>query len=138
MLAPSLLGYSRESAIAEKLHAMFKLGALNSRIRDFYDIWLLSRQFRFEGGTLGEAIQGTFATRDTEIEGIPMALTKEFAEDRTKQQLWRSFLRKSRIEGAAELSVVIADVAAFVGPVLEAMSGGHELDINWHPARGWQ
>ena len=44
---PKLLCYSRESAIAEKFQAMIKLGSLNSRMKDFYDIWLLSRQFSF-------------------------------------------------------------------------------------------
>ncbi len=47
--APKLLCYSRESAIAEKFEAMVKLGMLNSRIKDFYDIWMLSRQFDFDG-----------------------------------------------------------------------------------------
>ena len=54
--APSLLCYSRESAIAEKFEAMIKLGHLNSRMKDFYDIWLLSRQFQFELTNLEERI----------------------------------------------------------------------------------
>lgn len=45
--APCLRGYSRESAVAEKFEAMVKLGVLNSRVKDFFDIWLLSRQYRF-------------------------------------------------------------------------------------------
>lgn len=59
--APRLLGYSRESAIAEKFEAMVKLGILNSRMKDFFDIWLLSRQFEFNGLTLSDAIQKTVA-----------------------------------------------------------------------------
>jgi hypothetical protein len=47
--APRLKGYPRETAIAEKFEAMVKLGTLNSRMKDFYDIWLLSRQFDFDG-----------------------------------------------------------------------------------------
>lgn len=58
--APSLLCYSRESAIAEKFEAMIKLGELNSRMKDFYDIWLLSRQFSFESTKLAEAVKLTF------------------------------------------------------------------------------
>lgn len=54
--APRLLCYSRESTIAEKLEAMVKLGVLNSRMKDFYDIWLLSRQFDFDGAELVEAV----------------------------------------------------------------------------------
>ena len=63
--APRLLCYSRESSISEKLEAMIKLGMLNSRMKDFYDIWLLSRLFDFEGPKLVQAIQQTFEQRGT-------------------------------------------------------------------------
>ncbi len=62
--APKLLSYSKETTIAEKL-AMVKLGELNSRMKDFYDIWLLSRQFQFNGLDLQKAISGTFPQRGT-------------------------------------------------------------------------
>ena len=62
-----LLCYSRESAIAEKFEAMVKLGVLNSRMKDFYDIWLLSRQFDFAGAKLAEAIRLTFERRETAV-----------------------------------------------------------------------
>jgi len=65
--APRLLCYSRESAIAEKFEAMLKLRGLNSRMKDFYDIWLLSRQFGFDGKTLSEAIRLTLEQRGTEL-----------------------------------------------------------------------
>jgi len=65
--APRLLCYSRESSIAEKFEAMVKLGMLNSRMKDFYDIWLLSRQFDFDGPRLTEAIRLTFERRGTEL-----------------------------------------------------------------------
>jgi hypothetical protein len=63
--APRLLCYSRESSIAEKLEAMVKLGALNSRMKDFYDLWALSRQFDFDGVTPTEAVRLTFERRGT-------------------------------------------------------------------------
>jgi len=56
-----LLGYSRESAIAEKLQVMIALGELNSRMKDFYDVWLLATRHAFEGYVLSEAIRATFA-----------------------------------------------------------------------------
>ncbi|MDZ7781919.1 MAG: nucleotidyl transferase AbiEii/AbiGii toxin family protein [Halioglobus sp.] len=64
---PELLCYSRESTIAEKFQTMASLGALNSRMKDFYDIWLLSRQFNFEPGALKEAISATFGKRGTQL-----------------------------------------------------------------------
>jgi len=76
--APKLLCYSRESAIAEKFEAMLKLDKLNSRMKDFYDIWLLSRQFDFEGDTLTESIRLTLGHRGTPIPKTITAFTKAF------------------------------------------------------------
>src|SRR4030042_5097637 len=59
---PHLRGYSKESTIAEKFEAMVKLGILKSRMKDFFDIWLMSRQFDFDGIILAEAITKTFST----------------------------------------------------------------------------
>jgi hypothetical protein len=95
--APRLLGYSRESAIAEKFETMVKLGILNSRMRDFFDIWLLSRQFEFNGQTLSDAIRETFTRRGTEVSVLPVALTNAFSDDPGKMMQWRAFVRKSRI-----------------------------------------
>ena len=61
--APRLRGYSRESTIAEKFEAMVKLGILNSRMKDFFDIWLMLHQFDFEGPILAEAISKTFSAQ---------------------------------------------------------------------------
>jgi hypothetical protein len=74
------LGYSRETAVAEKFEAMVKLGELNSRMKDFFDPWLLSRAFDFDGPRLSEAIEKTFNRRDTVLpNGEPVALTGEFS-----------------------------------------------------------
>ena len=58
--APHLLGYTRETVVAEKFEAMVKLGILNSRMKDFFDIWTLSREFSFDGSTLSKAVKTTF------------------------------------------------------------------------------
>jgi hypothetical protein len=68
MPAPRLKGYTRETVVAEKFEAMVKLGTLNSRMKDFYDIWLLSRRFSFDGPMLARAVAATFANRKTIIE----------------------------------------------------------------------
>lgn len=78
---PKLRGYSRETTVAEKFEAMIKLGLLNSRMKDFFDIWLLSRQFDFDGATLAEAIRKTFSNRGTKITAEPTAFSAEFATD---------------------------------------------------------
>ena len=78
--APRLLGYSRESAIAGKFEAMLKLGELNSRMKDFYDIWLLCRQFDFEGERLAEAIRLTLERRGTMLTDVIVPFSEEFAK----------------------------------------------------------
>jgi Nucleotidyl transferase AbiEii toxin, Type IV TA system len=91
---PSLRAYARETVIAEKFQAMVALGRANSRIKDFYDIWILSRSFNFEDDRLARAIAATFARRSSAIpDGLPDALTPEFAADEQKRRQWRAFTR---------------------------------------------
>jgi len=136
--APRLLGYSRESAIAEKFEAMVKLGTLNSRMKDFFDIWLLSRQFGFNGRTLSDAIRETFSHRETEVSVSPVALTKAFADDPAKILQWRAFVRKTRIPAIPEsLGDVVAQITLFLGPVADALSRKNPFLGNWHPPGPW-
>ena len=90
--APKLNTYSRETTIAEKFEAMVKLGQINSRVRDFFDIWLLLRQFDFEGSVLSQAIRETFANR-TSLRPNPIALTDDFATNPDDKTMGR-FLEK--------------------------------------------
>ncbi len=124
---PQLRGYSRESTIAEKFEAMVKLGILNSRMKDFFDIWLMSRQFDFNGTILAEAITKTFSTRGTKIPAEPLALTDAFAEDAIIATQWRGFVRRNRLsEAPKDLTEVIVSIGAFLKPISErlAESGG--------------
>jgi hypothetical protein len=136
--APRLLGYSRESTIAEKFEAMVKLGILNSRMKDFFDIEFLSRQFEFTGQPLSDAIQETFTRRETEISVSPVALTKAFSDDPAKILQWRAFVRRSRIPAIPEsLGDVVSHIALFLGPVAEALSRKDPFSGNWRPPGPW-
>jgi predicted nucleotidyltransferase component of viral defense system len=133
--APRLRGYSRESTIAEKFHAMGSRGLLTSRMKDFYDVWVLSRQFDFDGATLAEAIQVTFARRVTPLDKTPEALTTAFAEDQTKVIQWRAFRR--RVEAPEELAEVVAHLAGFLVPIAEALSAGRPFQDMWRAPGPW-
>jgi len=136
--APQLRGYSRESTIAEKFEAMIKLGILNSRMKDFFDIWLMSRQFDFDGAILAEAITKTFSTRGTRIPAEPLALTDAFAQDATKAAQWRGFLRKNRLsEVPKDLSEVIVSICAFLKPISEHLAVGHVFKSVWKAPGPW-
>ncbi|MDB5522251.1 MAG: hypothetical protein JWM58_14 [Rhizobium sp.] len=114
--SPRLRAYARETVIAEKFQAMVMLGRTNSRMKDFYDIWILSRSFEFSDDRLARAIAATFERRETPIPtDLPDALADAFAMDEQKQRQWRAF-----VEGVAhnpgDLTDVIAEVAAFLMP----------------------
>lgn len=137
--APRIRGYSKESTIAEKFEAMVKLGLLNSRMRDFYDIWLLSRQFDFDGTTLAQAIRTTFSTRRTEVSADPTAFSEEFAGDRTKSTQWQALLRKNRIlEAPANFEAVLAAVAKFLKPPAESIVRDQPFQARWKAPGPWR
>lgn len=137
--APQLLGYPRETVVAEKFESMTKLGLLNSRMKDFYDLWLLSRQFDFDGATLATAIRRTFANRKTAVASAPTALTPVFGSDASKQTQWQAFLRKTKLDGVpAALQAVIDELVPFLGPVAAAVESGSAFDQRWVAPGPWQ
>lgn len=136
--APKLSGYSQETAIAEKFEAMVKLGQINSRIRDFFDIWLLLRQFNFAGELLARAIRETFANRGTAVNPAPVALTAEFAGEPSKIRQWTGFLKKSRIDFApVTLQEVVDEIAGFIRPVARAISSEEPFTSRWTAPGPW-
>ena len=113
---PRLRVYARETVIAEKFQAMVMLGLANSRMKDFYDVWILSRSYEFDDDRLPRAIAATFERRGTAIPlEAPVALTQAFAFDSSKQQQWAAFVRDLAIEIPA-LEAVVTDLAAFLMP----------------------
>lgn len=135
--APRLLCYSRESAIAEKFETMVKLGELNSRMKDFYDIWLLSRQFDFVRENLVEAIRLTFDQRGTPLPDDIVAYTKGFGE--TKQTQWAAFHRRLRQDHVPiSFSEVVISVSDFIGPLAAALSSGKAAPDRWTAPGPWE
>jgi predicted nucleotidyltransferase component of viral defense system len=94
-----LLAYNRETAVAEKLEAMVKLGELNSRMRDFFDVWVLSQGFPFEELLLANAIRSTFARRGRELEVAPACFGEAFAVTPAKIVQWKGFLKTAQVGG---------------------------------------
>lgn len=137
--APRLRGYSRESSIAEKFHAMVRHGELNSRMKDFYDVWLLSRLFTFDGKTLAEAIGRTFSRRDAEVPAQPVAFRELFVRDATKQAQWTAFVRKAGLTNAPQsFGETAAGVTAFVGPVAASLAAHERFHRAWRPPGPWR
>jgi len=136
--SPVLMAYPKETVIAEKLEAMTTLGLLNSRFKDYFDLWLLSRLYAFEGTTLGDAIAATFHHRETLIEALPVGLSEAFASDPAKHRQWAAFLRRSRFKNApSELNDTIGAVREFAHPPLSAAASGSPFTAVWKPGESW-
>jgi len=136
--APKLYSYSRETTVAEKFEAMVKLAELNSRMKDFFDIWLLSRQFDFDGPVLSEAVRRTFGNRGTTVTASPIAWTADFGGNAAKQTQWAGFLRKSRLQSApVGFLEVTSAVSTFLRPVAEAVESGEAFEMRWRAPGPW-
>jgi predicted nucleotidyltransferase component of viral defense system len=135
--APRLRGYSKETIVAEKFESIVTLGILNSRMKDYFDIWTLSRQFNFDGLTLSNAIARTFSNRRTAIIPDPIGLTSRFADDSTKNAQWRGFIRKSRLAISASLEDVVTHIRGFLEPVAAALAPGETFSAKWSAPGPW-
>lgn len=131
--APRLRAYPVETVVAEKFEAMVTLGMANSRLKDFYDLWLISRTFGFQRLGLAEAVRRTFERRGTAIPvDIPSGLSNDFITARAGQ--WRAFLGRERMAAApVAFAVVVADLRAFLLPLVAA-SGEEQV---WRPGGPW-
>ena len=133
---PRLLCYSRESAIAEKFEAMLKLRELNSRMKDFYDIWLLSHQFDFESKTLAEAIRLTLKQRKTEFPKEVAAFSDGFIN--AKQVQWAAFRKRLQQEHLPQnFSEVVSWVKDFLPPVATIVHTGISTPAKWIAPGPW-
>ena len=120
--APTLRAYPKATVVAEKLHAVSVLGMTNSRMKDFFDLWVLLHDTTMDDAELQRAIEATFARRGTALPSMqPIGLSDAFTEDATKQVQWRAFLKKNRLE-AMDLGEVVKYVRerarqfGFAGP----------------------
>jgi len=134
--APRLLCYSRENAIAEKFEAMVKLGNLNSRMKDFFDIWLLSRYFSFDQAILAKALTLTFAQRETEMD-ISVVFSPEFSG--LKQVQWEAFRKRQKLSYApAQFSDVVNTLSRFLIPCVSSEVAEVRKETIWKPLGPWE
>lgn len=136
---PRVRAYTREAVIAEKLHAMVKHGEANSRYKDFYDIDTLSREFSFEGTTVGDAIRTTFSRRKSaDLSSWPPALTPSFYEDSTRQNDWKRFLARLKLDLSRSFASVGETVIGFLASPVRAVRSNEHFAMHWPPGGPWQ
>ncbi|MHC2296192.1 nucleotidyl transferase AbiEii/AbiGii toxin family protein [Rhizobium mongolense] len=131
--APHLRAYPVETVVAEKFEAMVTLGIANSRLKDFYDLWLIAQTFEFRRSTLVEAVRRTFERRETALPaGIPIGLSDEFTAAWSAQ--WQAFLRRERMAAAPEtFAAVILDLRLFLLPLVDVEND----EQSWLPGGPW-
>jgi hypothetical protein len=135
--APRLKVYPMVTAIAEKTETMISRGIINSRMKDYYDIWLLSELFDHDYSILCKAIGNTFKRRKAPWPAkMPDAWTTQFSTDPIKSTQWNAFLRKNILHSVpTDFSLVVARIAMFLNPVFFPPEGTPE---KWVAARGWK
>ena len=138
--SPRIRTYPPEAIIAEKLHAMVNLGIRNSRMKDFYDILVLSRELSFKGRSLAAAVIATFDRRRTPLPyPAPMALTVEFGSNPDKAIQWKAFLMRSGLPApAVDFAAVVREISGFLLPVLGVANSRSRLRRTWNPGGPWE
>jgi len=138
--APELKGYTPESVISEKFEAMVKLGDLNSRMKDFYDIWSMMRQFDFEGGDLVKAVEKTFEHRKATLPAsVPFFSPYIYEENSVNNTRWKAFLSTTQIKNAPiELGIVAQAIENFLLEPVKSIHAGRKFSSHWHAPGPWR
>ena len=136
--APELSAYNRETAIAEKFEAMVKLGELNSRMKVFFDVWLLSQKEGFRAEELRSAVARTFQHRGTPLTMDPVCFSEAFAASAAKAVQWQAFVRRGRFaDPVPAFAEVVGAVVGFLRPVCSALLTGRMENSVWPPSGPW-
>ena len=137
--APHLRVYPRETVVAEKYQALVNLGMANSRMKDFYDLWVIAREFDFDGQTLSEAIHNTFSCRQTPLpEHTPSGLSPGFYEDSRKNTQWNAFVRKGMlVTSPPSLTEICLFLETFLVPPTQALTQDRDFRAKWKPGGPW-
>lgn len=136
---PHLKIYPKETVVAEKFEAMVKLGITNSRMKDFWDVRFLIKEFDFDGALLQKAVRATFAARQTSVPQImPTALTDAFAENASTAADWTAFIKRSRITSETDFLTVLESLREFFAPLIEAEARNADFGKTWTAQKGWE
>jgi predicted nucleotidyltransferase component of viral defense system len=138
MKAPTILAYAIETIIAEKFEAALDLADLNSRMKDFYDLWVFSQKYSFDGRSLQEAIIATCNKRGTAIRSDAEIFSTEFGQHVDKKTQWAAFIRKGPMDNAPDdFSVIMAALHEFLLPVAIACESREEFKLKWPSGGPW-
>ena len=118
---PEIKAYSIETVIAEKFQAMVVLGTFNSRMKDFYDVYILLKNNDIDEINLQVAITNTFAQRNTAFVENHELFSQTFYNDKNRQTIWKAFLRKIKHFEDLEFSVVMKSITEKLYPIYNGL-----------------
>ena len=132
MKPPEIRVYSTYSVIAEKFEAMISLSVVNSRMKDFYDIFTLLSTKNFDGRVLWEAIFETFQRRGTHLEKGHPVFSPSFAEDESRNKQWKAFLQRTGIKEDLQFPFVMEKIRDFLFPIYDSILKEDEYWKMWN------
>ncbi len=119
--AAEIFVYPKETFVAEKVEAIVSIGLINSRMKDFYDLWSILQKESFASPNLKGAIMRTFTRRKTILPSranMPICFTADFFENDQKQMMWNSYLKTNALE-APKLEAVVTFLREKIFSILE-------------------
>jgi len=138
MKAPTILAYAIETIVAEKFEAALDLADLNSRMKDFYDLWVLSQKYSFDGRFLQEAINATCSRRGTVISSDAHMFSTEFSRHEDRKTQWTAFITKGPMGTAPDdFPSIMKALHDFLQPVAVAHEKKHKFKLKWPPGGPW-
>ncbi len=134
--APEINVYPVQTVIAEKFQAMLMLGETNSRIKDFYDLWVIASELDIEGSLMLKAIKATCARRETALSTDgPTVLDDGFAINEVKSTQWKAFLAKNALASDMSFAELMGKLSVFLKPLYTAAAKKQGFNRTWSAER---
>ena len=134
---PRLKAYSVESVVSEKFEAAVDIGITNSRMKDFYDIYVLCLSQDFKADLLKEAIEATFKNRETTLSDDLYIFRRNFSQDVASQKQWVAFLQKHKLKNVPQdFAEVMARNIALLKPLVVSILDNKEINSSWDVSKG--
>lgn len=124
--------------MAEGFEAMVRLGIGSTRMKDFYDLWVMASGFAFCGASLADALVAIFGSRGTPLPiDLPIALRSEFSADAAKQAQWTAFAGRSRLSAVPSLETVAIVLRRSLWPPVSAVTQSTQSERDWPAGGDW-
>ena len=137
---PRIRAYPKEAVVAEKFQAITILGKKNTRMKDYFDLWIMSQHLEFDADPLSTSVSATFERRKTRLpDDVPVGLSEAFATDPAVAKLWVNFNTRNKLDtqppGIRETTTVLSD---FLMPMVRRVHNEEAVAMTWPPGGPWK